>query len=126
VNKAWISEYNINKSMVALYRFSQNTWNPLSTILKEEDKDYLYFTAETPGFSPFAISSTEKSTRSVGIFQTKNDENKALNNSNLSEEKQGALTSSNENEKKKSSPGPGVVIAVAGVLVSYAILRRRK
>jgi PGF-pre-PGF domain-containing protein len=25
VNKAWISEYNINKSMVALYRFSQNT-----------------------------------------------------------------------------------------------------
>jgi PGF-pre-PGF domain-containing protein len=126
VNKAWISEYNINKSMVALYRFSQNTWNPLSTILKEEDKDYFYFTAETPGFSPFAISSTEKSTRSVGIFQTKNDENKALNNSNLSEEKQGALSSSNENEKKKSSPGPGVVIAVAGVLVSYAILRRRK
>ncbi len=55
VNKAWISEYNINKSMVALYRFSQNTWNPLSTILKGEDKDYFYFTAETPGFSPFAI-----------------------------------------------------------------------
>jgi PGF-pre-PGF domain-containing protein len=117
VNKAWISEYNINKSMVALYRFSQNTWNPLSTILKGEDKDYFYFTAETPGFSPFAISSTEKSTRSVGIFQTKKEENKALNNSNRSEEKQGVSASSKEKEEQKSSPGPGAVITVAGVFV---------
>ena len=60
VNKAWISEKRLDKSQVMLHRYNQNMWNPLSTVLKEEKGDYFYFTADTPGFSPFAISFNEK------------------------------------------------------------------
>ncbi len=126
VSKIWISEHSINKNTVTLYRYTQNQWNPLSTALKEENEDYLYFTAETPGFSPFAISSTEKSTQSVEVFQARNEVNKALNKSNLSEEKQGNPDLDNEKEKQKSLPDSGSVLAAAEVLVSYAILRKRK
>ena len=126
VSKTWISEHSINKNTVTLYRYNQNQWNPLSTALKEENEDYLYFTAETPGFSPFAISSTEKSTQSVEVFQARNEVNKALNKSNLSEEKQGTPDLDYEKEGQKSLPDSGYVLAAAEVLVSYAILKKRK
>jgi len=126
VSKTWISEHSINKNTVTMYRYNQNQWSPLSTALKEENEDYLYFTAETPGFSPFAISSTEKNIQSIEVFQARNEVNKALNKSNLSEEKQGNPDLDNEKEGHKSLPNSGYVLAAAEVLVSYAILRKRK
>jgi len=126
VPRAWISENNINESAVTLYRYSQDTWNALPTVLSGEDKDYFYFTAETPGFSPFAISSTEISTQSVEIFQTKNKESQELNESNHSEGEKQKNPDSDIEKEKKDTPGPDVFFTAAEVMVSYTILRRRK
>jgi FOG: PKD repeat len=126
VNKSWVSGNNINESAVTLYRYSQDTWNALSTVLSGEDNDYLYFTAETPGFSSFAISSTEKSTRSVELFQTKNEENKALNESNLSEGEKQENTNSDIEKEEKDTPGSGVSFTAIALLTSYVILSKRK
>ncbi|MGM0770241.1 MAG: PGF-pre-PGF domain-containing protein [Halobacteriota archaeon] len=61
VSKEWLSENDIEASSVALYRYSSEKWNRLSTIYIGEDNQYSYFEAETPGFSPFAITAvTEK------------------------------------------------------------------
>lgn len=126
VSKAWISEQNIDSSKVILYRYSQNKWNPLSTVQKEEDKDYLYFTAETPGFSPFAISSIAKISMTAENYQAKDEKNLTLNNSNLTEEKKENQTSNNKKEKQTSLPGMKFILAASGLLVSYLALRRRK
>ncbi|MGB9131926.1 MAG: PGF-pre-PGF domain-containing protein [Methanosarcina sp.] len=125
VSRPWISENNVNESSVTLYRYSQDKWYELSTVLNRKDNDYLYFTAETPGFSSFAISSTKKSTRPGEIFQTKNEENKGLNESNLSEEEKQGIKDS-DIKKEEDAPGPGAFFAAAELLVSYTILRRRK
>ena len=56
VEKTWIKDKNIDKSSIILNRYSDNKWNQLPTDLSGEDDSYLYFTAKTPGFSPFAIN----------------------------------------------------------------------
>jgi len=56
VEKSWITQNNISVNTIALLRFSNNTWNKLTTTKVSEDANYAYFEAETPGFSYFAIS----------------------------------------------------------------------
>jgi len=126
VSRAWVTEQGVSKDTVTLYRYSEGAWNPLPTTFSREDKVYFYFTAETPGFSPFAILSTEKNTRSIELFQTKNEENKAHNKSNLSEEGKQENIESNLDKEKKDAPDPCVSLTVLGFLTSYVILSKRK
>lgn len=129
VSRAWIAEQGGSKDTVALYRYSEEVWNSLPTTFSREDEVYFYFTAETPGFSPFAISSMKINTKSIEFLQTKNEENKGNNKSNLSEgEKQENITNINlELDKEiKDAPTPGVFLTVIGFLTSYVILSKRK
>ena len=59
LEKSWITENNIDESSIALYRYSDDTWHELVTKKIAEDADSLQFEAETPGFSPFAVSGKE-------------------------------------------------------------------
>lgn len=54
VNKSWITENNIIESTVVLMRYKDG-WSKLSTKKTSSDSQYLYFEAETPGFSYFAV-----------------------------------------------------------------------
>ncbi|WP_305064942.1 PGF-pre-PGF domain-containing protein [Methanococcoides sp.] len=66
VPKAWLTENEINEDAIALYRHSEGKWNNLNTIKIGEDDSYIHFEAETPGFSPFAISAnTEEDDTSI-------------------------------------------------------------
>lgn len=61
VSKEWLSKNDIDASSIALYRYSDEKWTQLSTVNIDEDDEYIYFEAKTPGFSPFAITAiTEK------------------------------------------------------------------
>jgi PGF-pre-PGF domain-containing protein len=55
VAKTWISMNSIDSDKVYLYRYTTD-WIKLVTIKLNEDVDYVYYEAETPGFSFFAIS----------------------------------------------------------------------
>ena len=59
VSKDWITENHINIDAIVLQHFSGAQWNPLKTEKVGEDDEYLYFEAETPGFSPFAITASK-------------------------------------------------------------------
>ncbi|AKB58155.1 PGF-pre-PGF domain-containing protein [Methanosarcina barkeri] len=133
VSRAWITEQGGSKDTVALYRYSEEVWNSLPTTFSREDEVYFYFTAETPGFSPFAISSMKINTKSIEFLQTKNEENKGNNKSNLSEgKKQENITNVNlelnkeNDEEKRDVPNPAVFLTVIGFLTSYVILSKRK
>ncbi|MGA9186971.1 MAG: PGF-pre-PGF domain-containing protein [Methanosarcina sp.] len=127
VSRAWVAEQGISENTVTLYRYGQDAWNQLSTALSGEDEAYFYFTAETPGFSSFAISSTEKSIQSVEISTAKKGENQTLNEDKTSDKvKNGIYASDLEKEETKSSPGLGTAFAGAELLILYGILKRKK
>ncbi|WP_135605445.1 NosD domain-containing protein [Methanococcoides sp. NM1] len=67
VAKAWLIENGIDENSIALYRHSEGKWNALNTMKVGEDDSYIYFEAETPGFSPFAIVGFAEEDESVSI-----------------------------------------------------------
>ena len=63
VEKSWVQDKKIDKSSITLNRYSDKTWNKLPTSLSSEDDNYLYFTAQSLGFSPFAINGKSTGTQ---------------------------------------------------------------
>jgi PGF-pre-PGF domain-containing protein len=55
VEKKWLSENGLDKSTVALERYVTK-WVKLATKLLSEDDDFVYYEAESPGFSYFAVT----------------------------------------------------------------------
>jgi PGF-pre-PGF domain-containing protein len=64
VEKLWMINNNVDKAAIRLYRYSADAWNELPTTITDEDDEYVYFESQTPGFSPFAIS-TEVTTTEI-------------------------------------------------------------
>ncbi|MCC7576245.1 MAG: PGF-pre-PGF domain-containing protein, partial [Methanomethylovorans sp.] len=62
VPRSWMVNNGVDKTSVRLYRYSSDVWNELPTRITKEDDQYVYFESETPGFSPFAISTAESTT----------------------------------------------------------------
>ena len=56
VNRTWVLENSIDTCSISLNRYSGGSWEELTTEQTGSDKDYIYFEAKTPGFSPFAIT----------------------------------------------------------------------
>jgi PGF-pre-PGF domain-containing protein len=61
VNRTWLHENQVLTSTIRLNRYTSGVWNPLPTVKTHEDTGYVYFESQTPGFSPFAITSKSSS-----------------------------------------------------------------
>jgi len=55
VEKTWIKDYKIDKETIRLIRYHDGIWQNLSTTLVNENETYVYYSAESPGFSTFAV-----------------------------------------------------------------------
>lgn len=60
VRRSWVQQNNINPSKVGLNRYSAGGWQQLVTRKIDEDAVYIYYSAESPDFSTFAITGEEK------------------------------------------------------------------
>ncbi|MCK4734472.1 MAG: PGF-pre-PGF domain-containing protein [Methanophagales archaeon] len=61
VGKWWISNNNIDEATVKLNRYDGTEgWKMLPTTKVGEDDDFVYFEAQTPGFSMFAVTGRKK------------------------------------------------------------------
>ncbi len=61
VNATWMSLNNIDGLTVTLYRYSGGKWNALPTSsAKGSTSAWIYYVADTPGFSYFAVSAQAK------------------------------------------------------------------
>lgn len=116
VKKTWINENNIDEGSIRLNRYSEGKWNPLETTEIDEDFDYLYFMANTPGFSPFAITGQKKQT---GDLQP-------TINIVLTQSESKSNTSQNESETKSHRAIPGFDILIAVIGLSIIIFVNRK
>ena len=59
VNKSWLAGHNIDEATIKLNRYDGN-WTALPTSKIDEDNASVYFEAETPGLSLFAITGEKK------------------------------------------------------------------
>lgn len=59
VERSWINENSIDEDTVSMNRLEQN-WKKLPTIKLGEDESNVYYEAETPGFSVFAITGEKR------------------------------------------------------------------
>lgn len=59
VNRSWIASNDINESSIRMCRYEDGNWTYLLTSKIGEDNESLYFSANTPGFSIFAITGSK-------------------------------------------------------------------
>jgi len=59
VEKSWLTSSSIDSSNVRLSRYKDGSWSDLTTSKMSEDGSYVYYTANSPGFSIFAIYAPE-------------------------------------------------------------------
>ena len=55
VEKAWINNNKIDKTTIELIRYHDGEWQNLSTSIDSENETYIYYIAESPGCSTFAV-----------------------------------------------------------------------
>lgn len=118
VDQSWISGNDIDPATVKLLRYTTE-WTELKTTKTGEDADNIYYSAETPGFSPFAITALtedgEKVTLDAPDIETDVDE------SIVSEE-----SAEPEDEEESSGlPGFEAVVAIGLLGAAYYVHKRR-
>jgi len=59
VKRSWINENNIDKKTILLVRYHDTEWQNLTTTYLGENDTYVYYEAETPGLSTFAVVGSE-------------------------------------------------------------------
>jgi PGF-pre-PGF domain-containing protein len=69
VEKTWISANNIDETKVSLQRWADNKWNKLPTSKVSEDATYVYYEAESPGLSVFAVTGEKKVVKATCPFE---------------------------------------------------------
>ena len=120
VEKSWIQDKNIEKSSITLNRYSDTKWNTLPTNLSGEDDKYLYFTAETPGFSPFTITGQVTVKEKVTETQSENQTGPNIgsverNASNAANEQ----TPSQTQSSSKKTPGFEIIYGIICLFVVF-------
>lgn len=114
VSRSWTEENNIDVSTITMNRFHDDEWNALPTKMTGEDEEFYYFSAETPGFSRYAVTGDK-----IGAGNTQGTEIITP----VKEEKTAAT--GDEQTKDKKAPGFESTLAVLGVLSSLFFVKKR-
>ncbi|HOW13486.1 PGF-pre-PGF domain-containing protein [Methanosarcina sp.] len=62
VERNWIDSNDVDSAQIRLWRFTSREWEELSIRQSGEDDKYIYFEAQTQGFSSFAITALPEET----------------------------------------------------------------
>ncbi|MCD4810303.1 MAG: Ig-like domain-containing protein, partial [Methanosarcinales archaeon] len=114
VDKSWITENNIDETSIVLYRYSDDTWHKLVTRKIAENADSLQFEAETPGFSPFAVTGKEE--------EGDPDREGIIAEPTVTVDKTPVPTPTD----KKGIPGFGLFAGLSILLIAMQLLRKKK
>lgn len=123
VEKSWAQDKNLDKSSITLKRYNNKKWNELPTSCIKEDDKYLYFTAKTPGFSPFAITGKTKAIgteiQSVAEDKQNNAEKTTVNIDQTPEKTQSSNTSENEGFNTSDLKRASVLVCLLCLMIVF-------
>jgi PGF-pre-PGF domain-containing protein len=120
VEKSWVKDKKINPDSITLNRYSDKKWSQLPVKLLDEDDKYLYFTAETPGFSSFAITGKTKNASEETVAEKQLESDNGTINQNSTADKE----SQNEQKEIQGTPAFQTVCGVAGLLAAFLYKRK--
>jgi len=133
VEKSWLEDKNIDQNSITLNRYSDKKWSELPIKLLREDSKYLYFTADTPGFTYFAI--TGKPVENEAGIEMKPETSTAELDQNITtseieqsqKPEQGNLTGSHESKEGNltSMPEFKTLYAIICLFIAYAGRKRK-
>ncbi|WP_321431227.1 NosD domain-containing protein [uncultured Methanolobus sp.] len=112
VSKQWIEENNIDVSTIRMSRYHDDQWNDLPTYQEREEEGYIYFYAETPGFSIFEVVGDEITASSEQVPAS----------SSITEEVEEPV----EEEETSSTPGFTALAGIVFVSLAFLVSRRQK
>jgi PGF-pre-PGF domain-containing protein len=111
VNKSWMKDKNIDQASISLNRYADKKWIKLPTTFSGEDAEYLYFTAQTEGFSFFAITgklaANSAGTLSSTINETKSNTDRTKNSSHNEASTETVKRNREQPEQNQSSNNSG-------------------
>ncbi|RXA17232.1 PGF-pre-PGF domain-containing protein [Methanosarcina sp. MSH10X1] len=125
VEKPWLEDKDIDRNSIILNRYSDKKWSQLPVKPLKEDNKYMYFTAETPGFTHFAITGEAIEKDSGDEIEPENDtEELEYTGTTIADTEQKRNpeqeTDKEETEGKITSiPGPGLLYTVVCILTVY-------
>ena len=131
VEKSWIQDKKIDKSSIILNRYSDKKWNQLPTSLLSEDDKYLYFTAKTPGFSPFAITGKTTAKEAVTETQPKSntqglEQNNGTTAANVEQTPEQAQSPNASGKGSTKTPGFEMVCGIVSLLAVFLYKKDKK
>ena len=125
VAKSWLLANNVQEDDILLFRYSNETWNSLTTSKISNDDNYVNYEASTPGFSTFAIGAREKQEQVI----------KSINESSkLAEPVQQPLNSKKQQERQMQSKNQPrkplfslavVALSILALLIIFVIWRTK-
>lgn len=126
VDKSWVTDKNIDQDSIILNRYSDKKWEQIPASLLKEDSKYLYFTADVPGYTFFAITGKENASTEKTVIETEADKpaNEPINSDDLPGD--AGLEPAPESDKKENTAMPGFEIVCGIVSLSAAFMYRRK
>jgi PGF-pre-PGF domain-containing protein len=132
VERAWLQNRSIDPASITLNRYSDKKWEQLPANISGENEEYIYFTAETPEFSSFAITGkSKKSSEETEAQLQTGSETGTLNQDNTGVSKLEAelkagqeAEQESENQDSRSLPGFEVYYTVIGLLAVFLYKRK--
>jgi len=124
VSKEWIDENYININTITLQHFNGEQWNSLETQKVGENDKYIYFEAETPSFSPFAITASKNI---LEIGEKTENEDQSILGSGQQESSELVVKSdmlSKENGSSWSKVASFFVGFLGVILIGLAVLKK--
>ncbi|MBU0456754.1 MAG: right-handed parallel beta-helix repeat-containing protein [Nanoarchaeota archaeon] len=130
VLKSWLTENGLSKEKIALFRYNNDKWNELTTTISNEDSDYVYYSAETPGFSYFLIGESKKVVKTEAKIVEEKEKEELEEVEYIPIKAEEVIKDIKEyiKEVKEKSIWPAIVLiagVLAFILVSWLIYRKK-
>lgn len=116
VEKSWIESRGVDADSIKLLRYSGSSWTQLQTSQTGENDEYFFYVAETPGFSPFAISSITEEITSVEASEEKTESVSGGSDVKKSVDEKAQSESNVATQEEKPSMFIWVTLVLAGVV----------
>ncbi|MHC1754810.1 MAG: NosD domain-containing protein [Methanosarcina sp.] len=117
IPRTWMEENNIDEASILLNRFHDKAWTQLPTEKTGEDGEFLYFRAETPGFSCYSITGEKKGAVTITPAATGSETD--------AQQITGDEVPDTTSEETKEGPGFGSVYTIVGVLSALRLLKKK-
>ena len=125
VSKDWLNKHGIDKNQIVLMKYVDGKWIELKTRVIGEDKQYVYYEAETPSFSYYAIAAKEVTpTITPTVTPTESKQQTPTPEMTPTPTPEKTETPTPEQTPPKETPGFEIVIGLIGVIVSLMLRRK--